>query len=84
MKRRTFLSGMAGILASGFAPAVVGSGVLMPVRTIVKPVGDVITLDDIERIAEWCRDHANPLFYGEIRRWENIIILSDHNFRMTK
>jgi hypothetical protein len=28
---------MAGILATGFAPAVVGSGVLMPVRTIWRP-----------------------------------------------
>ncbi len=35
MNRRDFLRGMAGILATGFAPAVVGSGVLMPVRTIL-------------------------------------------------
>jgi hypothetical protein len=32
--RRTFLSGLAGILASGFAPAAVGSQVLMPVRKV--------------------------------------------------
>ncbi len=37
MDRRSFLRGMAGILATGLAPAVVGSGVLMPVRTIWKP-----------------------------------------------
>lgn len=32
MKRRGFL---AGILAAGFAPAAIGSGILMPVRQIV-------------------------------------------------
>lgn len=32
--RRSFLGGMAGILASGFAPAAVGSGILMPVKKI--------------------------------------------------
>jgi hypothetical protein len=32
--RRGFL---AGILAAGFAPAAIGSGVLMPVRTIALP-----------------------------------------------
>ena len=34
MQRRGFL---AGILAAGFAPAAIGSGVLMPVRRIVTP-----------------------------------------------
>jgi hypothetical protein len=34
MNRRGFL---AGILAAGFAPAAIGSGVLMPVRQIVVP-----------------------------------------------
>lgn len=37
MDRRNFISGLAGILASGFAPASVASGVLMPVRRIVVP-----------------------------------------------
>lgn len=37
MNRRSFITGMAGILASGTAPAVIGSGVLMPVRTIWRP-----------------------------------------------
>lgn len=32
MTRRGFLAGMAGILAAGVAPAVIGSGILMPVR----------------------------------------------------
>lgn len=40
LSRRGFLRGMAGILASGFAPAVIGSGVLMPVRAIWRPDHD--------------------------------------------
>ena len=34
MNRRAFLAGMAGILASGIAPAVLPSGIIMPVRKI--------------------------------------------------
>lgn len=41
MNRRGFL---AGILASGFAPAAIGSGVLMPVRAIVRPVSGLSML----------------------------------------
>lgn len=37
MTRRVFLKGMAGILAAGVAPAVVGSNILMPVRRIWTP-----------------------------------------------
>jgi hypothetical protein len=37
MDRRSFLRGMAGILASGFAPAFIGAKVLMPVRGLVAP-----------------------------------------------
>jgi hypothetical protein len=33
--RRTLLAGLAGIFAAGYAPASVGSGVLMPVRRIM-------------------------------------------------
>lgn len=33
--RRTFLGGMAAILASGMAPASARSGVLMPIRTAI-------------------------------------------------
>lgn len=33
--RRGFLGGLAGVLAAGFAPAAIGSGVLMPVRQVV-------------------------------------------------
>jgi hypothetical protein len=38
MDRRVFLTGMAGILASGFAPAAIGSSVLMPVRRPLAPL----------------------------------------------
>jgi hypothetical protein len=34
MNRRGFLTGMAGILAAGVAPAAVGSNILMPIRQI--------------------------------------------------
>ncbi len=34
MNRRQFLTGLSGILAAQWAPAVVGSGVLMPVKKI--------------------------------------------------
>lgn len=34
MNRRNLLGGLASILATGFAPAAVGSGILMPIRKI--------------------------------------------------
>ena len=34
MNRRSFITGMAGILSAGYAPAFVGSSVLMPVRKL--------------------------------------------------
>ncbi len=37
MQRRTFLKGMAGILAAAVAPAYIGSKILMPVRELVVP-----------------------------------------------
>lgn len=37
MNRRGFLRGIAGILAAGVAPAVIGSNILMPVRKILLP-----------------------------------------------
>lgn len=32
LPRRQFLKGLAGILAAGFAPAAIGSGILMPIK----------------------------------------------------
>jgi hypothetical protein len=37
MNRRNLLAGLAGILAAGFAPAAIGSGVLMPIRQLSMP-----------------------------------------------
>lgn len=42
MNRRDFLRGMAGILAFGVAPAVVGSNILMPIRQIVLPTDEEV------------------------------------------
>ena len=43
--RRRFLTGMAGILATGIAPAVLPSGIIMPIRQIVKPSDHIIIVD---------------------------------------
>lgn len=37
MDRRGFLRGMAGVLAAGLAPAVLSSGVIMPIRQLIVP-----------------------------------------------
>ena len=37
MNRRSFITGMAGILSAGYAPAFVGSSVLMPVKKVWVP-----------------------------------------------
>uniref|UniRef100_A0A6M3IXT4 Uncharacterized protein n=1 Tax=viral metagenome TaxID=1070528 RepID=A0A6M3IXT4_9ZZZZ len=47
LSRRAFLKGMAGILASGIAPAAIGSGILMPVRTIWRPDDEILTYGEI-------------------------------------
>ena len=41
--RRTFLRGLAGILAAGVAPAAIGSNILMPVRKIWTPATGTVT-----------------------------------------
>lgn len=69
MKRRGFL---AGILAAGFAPATIGSGVLMPVRRILAPVrrtSGIFTFTDHEGdsraaeslVREWVAAHGATL-----------------------
>lgn len=46
MNRREFMTGMAGILAAGVAPAFVGSNILMPIRQIITPyTGGILNLD---------------------------------------
>ena len=39
MNRRRFLTGMAGMLAAGVAPAVLPSGIIMPVKKLLVPSG---------------------------------------------
>jgi len=67
MDRRGFLKGMAGILASGFAPAVVGSGILMPVKTIWKPDRPIFIGID------WGREDASstPQSWNELQSFIN-------------
>lgn len=43
--RRTFLKGMAGILAAGFAPAVMPSGIIMPIRKLMVSSQSLFTGD---------------------------------------
>lgn len=64
MDRRGFL---AGILAAGFAPAVVGSGVLMPIKKIWTP-------SPIEAL-QWNADELE--FFDEIMKgFEDAMIFS--------
>lgn len=42
MDRRSFLGGLAGILACGFAPPAVDSRVLMPVKVLELPERDIV------------------------------------------
>ncbi len=51
--RRGFL---ASILAAGYAPAAIGSGVLMPVRQIVVPDHAVATVDWVNGQLGWVSD----------------------------
>lgn len=46
--RRGFLKGMAGILAAGFAPAAIGSDILMPIKKIVllEPTVSMVTFQN--------------------------------------
>lgn len=37
LQRRNFIGGIAGILAAGFAPSIVGSDILMPTRKVILP-----------------------------------------------
>ncbi len=63
MKRRTFLqSGIAAILSAGVAPAAIGSGILMPVREIIKPEDSAIVYYD------WAKGLAMPDYLRPIYR----------------
>lgn len=59
IQRRTLLTGLAGILVSGFAPAAVGSRVLMPVKNL-------LTLEDRQNL--FWEDWLASLNSGEVYR----------------
>lgn len=61
MNRRGFLRGMAGILAAGVAPAVIPSGILMPVRTLWKPSALGPTIFDLRAMQ-----------INDLQRWYNL------------
>ena len=63
------MQGMAGILASGVAPAFIGSKILMPVRQIIVPELKDITLDTIILRLEPALHIAKN--YGEVLRWDD-------------
>lgn len=46
MNRRSFITGMAGILAAAAAPAVLPSGIIMPVRKLWTPSTQIVTITD--------------------------------------
>lgn len=60
--RRGFLGGLAGILAAGFAPAAIGSQVLMPVRQIITPP----RIASVTRVGEAGCLHSSSLIQGDI------------------
>lgn len=64
MNRRGFLGGLAGIFAAGFAPAAIGSGVLMPVRKVALPALNLVT------------PHFGILTAADIAR-ESLVILEE-------
>lgn len=65
MKRRSFL---AGILASGFAPAFVGSSVLMPVKKLALPTelapGHLFSTTMFDRPMAFCRGDSLHLAWS--------------------
>ena len=60
MNRRSFITGMAGILSAGYAPAFVGSSVLMPVKKIWTPKTGV----DLD---EFMAEIKRRMVYRELR-----------------
>lgn len=57
MQRRSFLAGMTGILASGIAPAAIGSGILMPSRKIIVPEPSIQVYSGDEDARRFTRGH---------------------------
>ena len=72
MNRRGFLTGMAGILAAGYAPSVLPSGIIMPIRKLWTPPKEIIISEfalkalDISDMAIFTYDTPiSPVFSGE-------------------
>lgn len=65
MNRRSF---MQAILATGMAPAVVGSGILMPVRTIWRPDYSVGSIESFSFNREWIDITISVEEY--VKRWK--------------
>lgn len=64
MNRRRFLTGLAGILASGVAPAVVPAGSIMRIKPVLVPGKDfVFTVEDVIRGASEVLENEIPLAY---------------------
>lgn len=75
MNRRSFLRGMAGILAAGIAPAVLPSGIIMPVRKLWTPSRWIdsgpITFHGVHNFSELVI-YSNPLSPADhltLSRW---------------
>lgn len=80
--RRGFLGGLAGVLAAGFAPAAIGSGVLMPVRKIAVPevsgmsilIGAQHQFDTEALIRELAQQRRELVRYGVLKQGDTIRI----------
>lgn len=79
MQRRSLLAGLAGCLAAGFAPAAIGSGILMPVKKIAMiPAKDITGRLDYRHLrildldgnvilsSEWHEDRSITVPEGQI------------------
>lgn len=84
MKRRAFLAGMAGILASGVAPGVGHTGIVMPVRRIIAPPS--LAYEDVTcTIAEYGRlyeDFTDPAVM-QIGRFDGFRFVESPSFEPT-
>lgn len=71
MDRRSFLTGIAGILASGVAPAVLPSGVIMPIKKLAildlpYPIIRWVYNYDMDRIRKLNPNDLVPLWEREL------------------
>lgn len=67
---------LQGIFAATLAPAIVKAEILMPVRKIIVPQANVLTLDALRRAKEKMEEHAVPPLRGDIGSLYGISIIS--------